>query len=80
MTSEPVSPETSPMATVEQPVALDYVSQSAPGSPRNNVLPTHYLQAGNIFPFSYSSFTLVHLFRASDYFHVERFFQHFFFL
>lgn len=44
MSSEPVSPETSPVTTTEQPVALNYVSQSAPGSPRNNNLPSHYLQ------------------------------------
>ncbi|XP_065213811.1 forkhead box protein K1 isoform X1 [Planococcus citri] len=45
MTSEPMSPETSPVTTTEQPVALDYVSQSAPGSPRNNNIPSHYLQS-----------------------------------
>lgn len=43
MTSDPLSPETSPVTTTEQPVALDYVSQSAPGSPRHNNLPTQYL-------------------------------------
>lgn len=45
MTSEPVSPETSPVTTTEQPIALDYVSQSAPGSPRNSN--SQYLQPGN---------------------------------
>ncbi|KAK7576169.1 hypothetical protein V9T40_012455 [Parthenolecanium corni] len=43
MTSDPLSPENSPVTTTEQPVSLDYVSQSAPGSPRHNNLPTQYL-------------------------------------
>lgn len=58
VTSEPVSPESSPVPIAEQPVALDYVSQSAPGSPRNNILPTHYLPAG-IYYFDNFFFLLV---------------------
>lgn len=43
MTSDSLSPDTSPVTSTEQAVALDYVSQSAPGSPRNNTLPTQFL-------------------------------------